>query len=140
ELPPTGLPSSGEMPAFSPKTEVSSNLSRQEFLARVNQAQTYIRAGDIYQVNLSQRLSIPQLCSRWDLYQALRAVSPAPFSAYLEGAGFQIVSSSPELFLRLSGSHIQTRPIKGTRPRGSDPTHDTQLAFELQANPKEAAE
>jgi anthranilate/para-aminobenzoate synthase component I len=70
----------------------------------------------------------------------LNAVSPAPFSAFLDGGDFQIASSSPELFLRLSGSHIQTRPIKGTRPRGADPTRDAQLAYELQTSAKELAE
>jgi anthranilate/para-aminobenzoate synthase component I len=67
-------------------------------------------------------------------------VSPAPFSAFIDCGGFQIASSSPELFLRLSGPQIQTRPIKGTRPRSSDPTRDAQLAFELQTSAKEMAE
>jgi len=70
----------------------------------------------------------------------LSAVSPAPFSAFLDCGDYQVVSSSPELFLRLSGSHIQTRPIKGTRPRDADPTHDAQLAYELQTSEKELAE
>ena len=109
-------------------------------MARVEQAQRYIRAGDIYQVNLSHRLAAPCGVSGWDFFKDLGAASPAPFSAFLDCGAFQIASSSPELFLRLSGSHIQTRPIKGTRPRGSDPTRDAQLAFELQTSPKEMAE
>src|SRR4029079_16277302 len=64
----------------------------------------------------------------------------APFSAYLDSGDFQLASSSPELFLRLSGSHIETRQIKGTRPRSSDPTRDAQLTYELQTSPKEMAE
>ena len=76
----------------------------------------------------------------WEMFQRLGAVSPAPFSAFLDCGDFQMASSSPELFLRLSGSHIQTRPIKGTRPRGADPTRDAQLAYELQTSAKELAE
>jgi para-aminobenzoate synthetase component 1 len=119
---------------------VSSNLTRAEFLAAVERAQRYIRAGDIYQVNLSQRLAAPCEFSGWELFQRLSAVSPAPFSAFLDCGDFQIASSSPEQFLRLSGPHVQTRPIKGTRPRDADPTRDAQLAYELQTSPKELAE
>ena len=149
---------------------VVSNLSKDEFLFRVEQAQRYIRSGDIYQVNLSQRLTaelpwwgeapdeparrragVPRQargdarptasrCSGWELYQRLSAASPAPFSAFLDCGEFQIASSSPELFLRLSGAHAQTRPIKGTRPRSADPTRDAQLAYELQTSAKEMAE
>jgi para-aminobenzoate synthetase component 1 len=119
---------------------VHSNLSRTEFIAKVERAQRYIRAGDIYQVNLSQRLAAPFAGSGWDLYQRLSSVSPAPFSAYFDCGDFQVISSSPELFLRLSGPHIQTRPIKGTRPRSNDATRDAQLTYELQTSPKEIAE
>jgi len=119
---------------------VTSNLTRDEFIARVERAQQYIRAGDIYQVNLSQRLSIESPLSPWNLYGRLSAVSPAPFSAYLDCSDFQIASASPELFLRLSGSHALTRPIKGTRPRSPDPVRDAQLSYELQTSPKEMAE
>jgi anthranilate/para-aminobenzoate synthase component I len=76
----------------------------------------------------------------WELAQRLNAVSPAPFAAYLDCGGFQIASSSPELFLKLSGAHVQTRPIKGTRARSADLTRDAQLAHELQTSPKENAE
>jgi len=117
-----------------------SNLSRSDFLAAVGRAQAYIRAGDIYQVNLSQRLTAPCDFSGWELYHKLSAVSPAPFSAFLDCGDMQIASSSPEQFLRLSGSHIITRPIKGTRPRDADPTRDAQLAYELQTSAKELAE
>ncbi len=117
-----------------------SNLSRADFLSRVERARAYIRAGDIYQVNLSHRLSLPQAGSSWQLFRRLSAVSPAPFSAFLDCGGFQIVSSSPELFLRLSGSQIQSCPIKGTRPRSADPNRDAQLAHELRTSAKETAE
>jgi para-aminobenzoate synthetase component 1 len=128
------------------KPALHSNLSRADFIAKVERAQRYIRAGDIYQVNLSQRLAARCDFSGWELFQRLGAVSSAPFSAFMDcDVGrrhdrFQIASSSPELFLRLSGSHIQTRPIKGTRPRDTDPTRDAQLAYELQTSAKELAE
>jgi para-aminobenzoate synthetase component 1 len=135
-----------------------SNLSRADFISRVERAQRYIRAGDIYQVNLSHRLTAklprwgkapdepargdarPTNLFGWELFQKLSAVSPAPFSAFLDCGDIQIASSSPEQFLRMSGSQIVTRPIKGTRPRGADPTRDAQLAYELQTSPKELAE
>ena len=128
-----------------------SNLARADFLSAVERAQAYIRAGDIYQVNLSQRLTArcdfsglprrsPLAKPGWELFQRLNAVSPAPFSAFLDCGDLEIASSSPEQFLRLSGSHIVTRPIKGTRPRHADPTRDAQLAYELQTSAKELAE
>jgi len=123
-----------------PSREVSANCSRDEFIGLVRRAQKYIHAGDIYQVNLSQRLAAPGGISGWDFFQRQNAVSPAPFAAFLDCGDFQIASSSPEQFLRLSGSHIVTRPIKGTRPRDVDPTRDAQLAYELQTSAKELAE
>jgi para-aminobenzoate synthetase component 1 len=120
--------------------EIASNLTRAEFLAAVERAQRYIRAGDIYQVNLSHRLTTLGGFTGWEMFEKLSAISPAPFSAFLECGEFQVASSSPEQFLRLSGSHIRTRPIKGTRPRDADPTRDAQLAYELQTSAKELAE
>jgi para-aminobenzoate synthetase component 1 len=117
-----------------------SNFPRGEFIAAIEQAQRYIRAGDIYQVNLAQRFAAPLPCAPWEFYLRLGAVSPAPFSAYLDCGEFQLASSSPEMFLRLSGSHILTRPIKGTRPRSNDPTRDAQLTYELQTSAKEMSE
>ena len=116
------------------------SLNRAEFISAVRRAQRYIRAGDIYQVNLARRFSVRSSLGGWELYQRLAAVSPAPFAAYMDCGDFQIASSSPELFLRLSGLRITTRPIKGTRPRSPDPTRDAQLAYELQTSPKELAE
>ena len=82
----------------------------------------------------------PMRLSRLGIVEKLIAVSPAPFSAFLDCGEFQIASSSPEQFLRMSGSHIVTRPIKGTRPRAANPTRDAQLAYELQTSAKELAE
>ena len=127
----------------------TSNLSKQNFKSAVERAQRYIRAGDIYQVNLSQRLSVKWpwwggrptgLTAGWNLFQKLSIVSPAPFSAFVDCGDFQLASSSPEQFLRFSGSRIVTRPIKGTRLRDADPTRDAQLAYELQTSAKELAE
>ena len=120
--------------------EISSNLTRDEFVSKVQRAQQYIHAGDIYQVNLSQRLTAQGDLTGWELFEKLSAVSPAPFSAYLDCGDFQIVSSSPEQFLRMSSSQIVTRPIKGTRPRDVDATRDAQLAYEVQTSAKELAE
>ena len=119
---------------------IRSNMSREQFTARVRRAQAYIRAGDIYQANLSHRLTAQTAAMGWDFFQRLCDVSPAPFAAFLDCGEFQVCSSSPELFLRLSGSHAQTRPIKGTRPRANDPTRDAQLTYELQTSAKDMAE
>jgi para-aminobenzoate synthetase component I len=143
---PEQLPQAAEV-APSPREQSSSqtsaisvSVSRQQYLAAVQQAQELIRLGVIYQVNLAQRFAVACASTGWELYERLSAVSPAPFSAFVDCGEFQMVSSSPELFLRLSGSQILTRPIKGTRARSSDPTRDAQLTYELQTSPKEMAE
>jgi para-aminobenzoate synthetase component 1 len=140
--PPTLHVSAGLFPVndFDAGAPVFSNLPRNQFLADVERARKYIHAGDVYQVNLSHRLTAPFPREAWELFKAFGHVSPAPFSAYLDAGGFQVVSSSPELFLRMSGLRVQTRPIKGTRPRSSDPTRDSQLSYQLQTSAKEMAE
>jgi para-aminobenzoate synthetase component 1 len=120
--------------------ELRSNLSRAQYEAVVERAIRYIRAGDIYQVNLSHRLTAALTATPWNFYTRLLEISPAPFAAYLDAGDFQLACSSPERFLRLSGAHIQTRPIKGTRPRDPDPTRDAQLTYELQTSAKEMSE
>jgi para-aminobenzoate synthetase component 1 len=120
--------------------EIRSNLSRAGYVERVERILRYINAGDIYQVNLAQRMSAAFTRGGREFFERLSAVSPAPFSAFLDCGDFQVVSSSPELFLRLSGLHILTRPIKGTRPRSLDADLDARLAFELQTSTKELAE
>jgi len=109
----------------------------------VEHAQRYISAGDIYQVNLSYpwHASWPQDADALALYLKLRAVSPAPHAAFMKLAGTTVLSASPELFLRMQGSRIATRPIKGTRPRfANDPARDAAAVRELTASPKERAE
>ena len=120
-----------------------SNLRPEEFEARVRAAQEFIRSGDIYQVNLAQRFETPFAGNPCRLFERLMDRSPAPGAAFLDtgaGLGMQILSASPELFLRIDGRHIVTRPIKGTRPRDADPIRDQQLAYELITDPKEVAE
>lgn len=138
--PPAQPPSRPRPEIAHPEPPVASNLTRTEFLAAVHRAQRYIRAGDIYQVNLSQRLAAGGPFTGWELFERLLAASPAPFAAYFDCGDHHIASSSPEQFLRLSGPHITTRPIKGTRPRSADATRDAQLAYELQTSAKELAE
>lgn len=132
--------SQGSMQPDDPNPGLRSNLTRSEFLAKVACAQRYIRSGDIYQVNLSHRLAMTHSMTGWEMFQRLGEASPAPFAAYLDCGDFQIASSSPELFLRLSGSNVLTRPIKGTRPRCADPIRDAALSCELKSSPKENAE
>ena len=84
--------------------------------------QAWIQAGDCYQVNLARRFSVAAAGDPWAAYLELRRLSPAPFAAYLNTPGGRVLSSSPERFLRLVGDAVETRPIKGTRPRGTDPT------------------
>jgi para-aminobenzoate synthetase component 1 len=120
--------------------EVSSNMTRAEYEQAVERAIQYIRQGDIYQVNLAHRLTAALTTAPWTFYKQLLESSPAPFAAYLDAGDFQLACSSPERFLRLSGAHIQTRPIKGTRPRDPDPTRDAQLTYELQTSAKEMSE
>ena len=119
---------------------LTSNTTREAFISNVIRAKEYITAGDIYQINLSHRLELKCHHHCFDFYSRLMEVSPAPYSAYLNFRSFQIASASPESFLRLSGRHVRTRPIKGTRPRSSDPQKDAQLTYELQSSQKELAE
>jgi para-aminobenzoate synthetase component 1 len=123
-----------------PGLELRTSLPRQEFIERVRRAQDYIRRGHVYQVNLSQRLSVGTQASAWTVYDGLWQASPAPYAAYLNCGDVSVVSASPELFLRLDGSHVQTRPIKGTRPRGTDQIEDERLSCQLKSSTKEQAE
>lgn len=114
--------------------------SRESYIQSVIKAQRWIGQGDIYQVNLARELSASLEWDAVTCYQHLQTMSPAPFSGFINEGDFQILSSSPESFLRMDGRHIQTRPIKGTRPRGMDAQSDAKLAYELQSSDKERAE
>jgi para-aminobenzoate synthetase component 1 len=119
---------------------VTSNFDRAAYEAAVARVIEYIRAGDCYQVNLSQRLLAPLREHPLELYGRLRALNPAPFAAYFDLGDFQVLSASPERFLRVENGEVETRPIKGTRPRGRTAEADAALAAELAANPKDRAE
>ena len=126
-------------------THFESNMARSEYLKKVETARNYIAAGDIYQVNLSQRFSAPMAISGFEAYRRLRRVSPAPFAAYIAataegGEPLEVLSSSPERLLLIDGQRLETRPIKGTRPRGHGPEEDARLADELLCSTKDAAE
>ena len=110
--------------------------------ARVARILAYIAAGDVYQVNLARRLVAPVRApgDALAIYAALAAVAPAPYGALIEADGATIVSGSPERFLTRRGDRIETRPIKGTRPRSPDPGRDRAAAAELAASAKDAAE
>lgn len=118
-----------------------SSFSPQEYESGVRRIQEYIRDGDIYQVNLCQRFSRPWGANHLrELYRNLREISPASFSGFIDQGTRQILSSSPELFLKMSGRHCVTRPIKGTRPRFEEAIRDEQSAFELIRSEKDLAE
>ncbi|MFH1498042.1 MAG: aminodeoxychorismate synthase component I [Verrucomicrobiota bacterium] len=121
-------------------SEPTPDFPREDYLAAVRRIRDYIAAGDVYQVNLTQRFSAPRPADPFALYQRLRAANPAPFAAYLDLAGMQVLSSSPERFLSLHGRHVETRPIKGTRARTADATTDATRAAELLASAKDRAE
>lgn len=117
-----------------------SNFSRDGYIEAVRRAVEYIYAGDVFQVNLSQRLLFPAHDSSASLYIRLRHRNPATFAAYLDLGEFQIMSASPERLIQLRGSQVETRPIKGTRPRIARPEADLYAAGELQQSEKDRAE
>jgi para-aminobenzoate synthetase component 1 len=119
---------------------VSDSVTREEYEGAIRRVLDYIAAGDCYQVNLAHRFSAPLAFQPADLYDRLKHVSPAPYAAYLDCGDHQVLSSSPELFLRIENGEIETRPIKGTRPRGRTPEEDAAAAAELLASEKDAAE
>jgi para-aminobenzoate synthetase component I len=120
---------------------VRSSFTRDGYLDAVGRVIEYVFAGDIFQANLSQRLEAPLTGTPFDLYRRLRRRNPAPFSAYLAFDDLAVASSSPERFLRVApGGHVETRPIKGTRPRGVSPEHDAALAQALAESDKDRAE
>ena len=117
-----------------------SGFTQQGYEEAVLKAKEYIVAGDVMQVVLSQRLSIPYTAEPLDLYRALRCLNPSPYMYYLNLEDFHIVGSSPEILARLEDDTVTVRPIAGTRPRGKTPAEDTALEKELLADPKELAE
>ncbi len=119
---------------------LKSNFTREEYIEAVNKVREYIAAGDVFQVNLSQRFEADLQTSPFELYKRLRTVNPAPFAGYLNFPDVTIVSASPERFLKVKSDLVETRPMKGTRPRGKDSVEDERLAHELVHSAKDRAE
>ena len=124
------------------KTDWESNFNAPTYAGAVGRVVEAILAGDIFQANIAQRFTavLPQNFDAWTFYRRLRASNPAPFAAFLERDGLVIASSSPERFVTVSGHSVETRPIKGTAPRSTDPEADRRLADVLQASEKDRAE
>lgn len=119
---------------------LKSNFTREAYLEAVQKVREYIAAGDVFQVNLSQRFETELTVTPYELYRRLREINPAPFASYLNFDEVTIVSASPERFLKVEGDWVETRPIKGTRPRGRTPEEDERLGWELLTSIKDRAE
>ncbi|HET9959956.1 MAG TPA: aminodeoxychorismate synthase component I [Polyangiaceae bacterium] len=131
-------PSAPQTPQASGKCV--SVFSRAEYMSAVEAIRGYIVEGDVYQVNMSQRFQAPFSGDPFDCFASMYAANPAPFFAYINAGDHQIVSTSPERFIELRDGTVETRPIKGTRPRGKTPSEDAALRTELQQSTKEDAE
>lgn len=126
-----------------PGGQAHADLSRDQYQARIAQVVDYIHAGDVFQVNLAQRFTAaaPAGLTAFTLYRRMRHLAPGPFSAFVAGDGCALAAVSPERFLSVDGAgHVESRPIKGTRPRHAAPRHDRALAEELANSAKDRAE
>jgi anthranilate synthase component 1 len=130
----------GAPPPLGVPPEPVSNMSREAFEAMVERAKAYIRAGDIFQVVLSQRFTLPFKLPPFSLYRSLRRLNPSPFLFFLDLDGYTLVGSSPEILVRLRAGTVTIRPIAGTRPRGATREEDRALADDMLGDPKERAE
>jgi anthranilate synthase component I len=122
------------------KPKVGSNFRRAEYLAAVRKAKQYIRAGDIFQVVLSQRFSAKTKAQPFEIYRQLRALNPSPYLFFLQMNDVSVVGSSPEMLVKVQGRDVFYRPIAGTLPRGKDEAEDQRLEKEMLASEKERAE
>ncbi len=120
--------------------DLEANFTRDDFMAAVDRAKEHIMAGDAFQIVLSQRLSRRTAVDAFQVFRALRILNPSPYLFFLDCGDFQLVGSSPEMLVRLSGDRLQVNPIAGTRPRGETVVRDAALAEELLADEKERAE
>lgn len=125
---------------FEVTSAVCSNMDKISYQAAFDAIQTFIHEGDCYQVNLAQRFSATARGDAWTAYQKLREISPAPFMAYMNLGRMHVISGSPERFLQVVDKHVETRPIKGTRPRADDALLDQAYAQELLSSIKDRAE
>ena len=129
-----------ETTAFTVHEAIRSNFDVDGYQQAFERIQRYIHEGDCYQVNLAQRFSTKASGDAWQAYRHLRAIGPAPFMAYMNLPGVQVLSDSPERFLQVSGRHVETRPIKGTRPRSMDAEEDARQSADLKSSLKDRAE
>ena len=136
----TGERAVGEPPAATREATFESTIGREAFAENVRRVKGYVRDGDTFQTNISQRLVAPAAVHPVAAYDALRRVNPAPYSALLEFRSADLVSASPELLLERDGALLRTEPIAGTRPRGDDPAEDAELEADLLGDEKERAE
>jgi para-aminobenzoate synthetase component 1 len=134
------LPTTQTQAVFQVTSSVQSNMDKARYSQAFDRIKHYLKEGDCYQVNLTQRFSARCVGNAWVAYQVLRELNAAPFSAYLNCPEVQILSSSPERFLRLADGIVETKPIKGTRPRKLDETEDLQQIQELISSHKDRAE
>ncbi len=130
----------GETPPNAKSTEIESNFTEKGFGKIVEAAKEYIRAGDIIQTVLSQRLKRRTKADAFSIYRALRSINPSPYMFYLKLGEYRLIGSSPEILVRCEDGLVEVRPIAGTRPRGEDEEEDLRLEKELLADPKERAE
>ncbi|GMK42188.1 anthranilate synthase component I [Paenibacillus sp. CCS19] len=137
---PMQMTSGGPIPHDPDLGEVQSNMTKEKFISNVDAAKEYIRAGDIFQVVLSQRFSIETEVDPLHVYRVLRTMNPSPYMYYLKLDEEIIVGTSPEALVKVEGDKVETRPIAGTRPRGRTPEEDAALEVELLADEKERAE
>jgi para-aminobenzoate synthetase component 1 len=129
-----------ERRSFKLHSAVRSNMHKSDYAKAFHQIQHYIHEGDCYQVNLAQRFSAQAAGDGWQAYIKLREISPAPFMAYMHFEDIQVLCGSPERFLQLKDGQVETRPIKGTRPRAADVEQDAQYGQDLQNSLKDRAE
>ena len=134
------LTSSVEVNNFSSQPDIKYHLSKNDFLDAVKKIKKYISDGDVMQVVLSQRMSIPFEGKPLSFYRKLRDLNPSPYMYYLNMGDFSIIGSSPEILVRLEDDNLTVRPIAGTRPRGKDANQDKSFEEELKRDPKEIAE
>src|SRR6185369_7394022 len=137
---PTNLPPADIATIGTPQIAWKSNFQQPEFETAVRKCVEYIRAGDIFQVVLSQRLTLDLGCDPFEVYRTLRVVNPSPFMFFLRSPEVTLVGSSPEIMCRVVDRQVTVRPLAGTRPRGTTEEEDRRLAEELLADPKERAE
>ncbi len=134
------LPRRSPREAEGPAAELVSNFRREAFEDAVRACKEYVRAGDVFQVVLSQRFSGELNADPFDVYRALRTINPSPYMYYLQFGETRVIGASPEVLVRKEGERVEVRPIAGTRPRGATPEEDRHLEEELLADPKECAE